>query len=110
MTFRRNFSNVADDLLRRINREKAGSNQRIHLQPAVCKIFIRSQNQFVQTGHLLAQLAADTANQKIAERRKHSQKDCRTRFSLAVRLRQRDEDYVPFFHWRGGVSRSTALE
>jgi hypothetical protein len=25
-------------------------------------------------------------------------------------LRQRNEDYVPFFHWRGGVSRSTALE
>jgi len=77
---------------------------------ASSEIHIRSQNQFVQTAHLLAQLAADAANQKIAGRRKNSQEDCRLRFSLAVRLRQRDEDYVPIFHWRVGVSRGTALE
>jgi len=44
-------------LLLRVNRQKTDADQRIHLQSAFRKIFVASQNQFVQTAHLLAQIA-----------------------------------------------------
>jgi hypothetical protein len=59
---------------------------------------------------LAVQLAADAANQKIIKWGQDSQYDCRARLSLAIRLWQLDENYVPLVRFFGGVSRSATWE
>lgn len=75
-------------------------NERRRLQPALFEIGIRGNHKFIEVRDTLLKLSADTADEKIIERRQASQKNDRAVFDLAVGLRQRREGHVAFVHRR----------